>query len=67
MVTMGMPAAIYRWFFFAHSLRSLERNVLRFAGARPVLSSVIGSVESSSDLVRKKWLTTAFELGRTST
>ena len=33
-VSMGMPALIYRWFFFAHSLKNLQRNILGF----PVLS-----------------------------
>lgn len=31
-VTMGMPAAAYKWFFLAHSLRSFERNILKFCG-----------------------------------
>ena len=35
-VTMGMPAFVYRWYFRAHSLKSLERNVLGFADMSPV-------------------------------
>jgi putative NADPH-quinone reductase len=35
-VTMGMPALVYRWWFRAHSLKSLERNILKFVGIRPV-------------------------------
>ena len=31
-VTMGMPELAYRWWFGAHSLKSLERNVLKFVG-----------------------------------
>lgn len=27
-VTMGMPAFVYRWYFGTHSLKSLERNIL---------------------------------------
>lgn len=34
-VTMGMPALIYRWYFQAHGVRGLERSVLRFAGMKP--------------------------------
>jgi hypothetical protein len=30
-VTMGMPALIYRWYFRAHGVRGLERSVLKFA------------------------------------
>jgi putative NADPH-quinone reductase len=54
-VTMGMPALIYRAFFFAHSVRSLRRNILRFVGLGPVRESIIGSVESSAN-ARVKWL-----------
>lgn len=31
-VTMGMPAFIYRLYFRAHSIKSLRRNVLAFVG-----------------------------------
>ncbi len=55
-VTMGMPALAYRWYFCAHSLRSLKRNILGISGVKPIRSSVFGSVESVSDETRKKWL-----------
>ncbi len=45
-VTMGMPASAYRLFYRAHSLKSLERNILNFVGIKPVRASVIGLVES---------------------
>lgn len=35
-VTLGMPALVYRWYFGAHSLKSLQRNVLGLCGIRPV-------------------------------
>ena len=54
-VTMGMPALVYRWFFFAHSLRSLHRNILHFVGIKPVRTTIIGSVEGSA-ASREKWL-----------
>ena len=44
-VTMGMPGPIYRFFYRAHSVKSLERNVLRLVGFGPVRHSIIGSVE----------------------
>jgi putative NADPH-quinone reductase len=44
-VTMGMPGLVYRFFFGAHSLRSFERNVLRFVGFRPVRHTIIGNIE----------------------
>ena len=45
-VTMGMPAIFYRWFYRAHSLKSVERNILHFCGIRPVRATVVGMVES---------------------
>lgn len=43
-VTMGMPAPVYRWYFRAHGLKNLERNILRFSGFSPVRSTLLGSV-----------------------
>lgn len=62
-VTMGMPGFFYRWFFFAHSLRSLDRNILKFCGIRPVRWSIVGNVEDPSGKVQKKFLETAGLLG----
>ena len=41
-VTMGMPAPVYRWYFGAHRVKSLERNILRFVGFAPVQRTLIG-------------------------
>jgi putative NADPH-quinone reductase len=62
-VTMGMPAFVYRWFFFAHSLRSLKRNILYFVGVRPVRTTLIGSIEGSA-AARANWLARVAALGR---
>jgi putative NADPH-quinone reductase len=43
-VTMGMPALLYRWYFRAHTLRNLQRNILGFVGFRRIRTTVIGSV-----------------------
>lgn len=48
-VTMGMPGFAYRWFYRAHSLKSLQRNILGFTGVGPINSTVIGSVDSMTD------------------
>ena len=40
-VTMGMPGSLYRWYFRAHSLHSLQRNILDFIGFRRVRALVI--------------------------
>lgn len=45
LVTMGMPALVYRWFYRAHSVRSLERNILGFVGIAPVHETLVGQVE----------------------
>jgi putative NADPH-quinone reductase len=44
-VTMGMPAFAYRWFFFAHGLAALKRNILAFIGVKPVRDTLIGMVD----------------------
>jgi putative NADPH-quinone reductase len=44
-VTMGMPASVYRWYFGAHSVKSLERNILSFVGIVPVRETLIGMVD----------------------
>ncbi len=62
-ITMGMPAFIYRWYFGAHSLKSLERNILAFAGIKPVKQTLIGTVEADDDTERKKWLQKLHDLG----
>ena len=63
-VTMGMPAFVYRWFFGAHSLKSLERNILKFVGIKPIRESLIGLVASKDDRGRKRWLAKMESLGR---
>jgi putative NADPH-quinone reductase len=44
-VTMGMPAMVYRWYFRAHSLKALERNILGFVGIAPIHETLIGGVD----------------------
>ncbi len=62
-VTMGMPAFVYRWVFLAHSLRSLERNILGFSGIGPIKASLIGTVEGMNEAHRAGWLDTMRALG----
>ena len=64
-VTMGMPAPIYRWYFQAHSVKSLERNILGFCGIAPIHRTLIGRVEDMDDARCRKWLDTLHELGVT--
>lgn len=55
-VTMGMPAFVYRWIFFAHSLKSLKRNTLWFCGVGPVKATLIGNIEGMTEKQRAGWL-----------
>lgn len=55
-ITMGMPAFFYRWYFRAHSLKSLERNILKMCGIGPIKESLFGMVESVSDQKRNGWI-----------
>ena len=63
-VTMAMPAFIYRWYFFAHGLRSLKRNVLNYSGVAPVRETLIGSVKGMDRAAAEQWLAKVAALGR---
>ena len=62
-VTMGMPALVYRWYFRAHSVKSLERNVLGFVGIAPVHETLIGLTAGMKPKDAAKWLTKLERLG----
>ena len=62
-VTMGMPALVYHLFFRAHSLKSLERNIMKFCGIGPMRETLIGNVAASPEK-RRAWLGTMRKLGR---
>ncbi len=62
-VTMGMPALVYRHYFRAHSVKSLERNILGFVGIAPVHASLVGMVEGGDPAPRRRWLSRLRELG----
>ena len=63
-VTMGMPALAYRLFYLSHSLKSLERNILKFAGVKPVRTTLMGRVEGEDRADRRKaWLAQMRRLG----
>lgn len=62
-ITMGMPAFVYRWYFGAHSLRSLKRSILSLVGIGPNRHTLIGMIEGMSDAKRKAWFDTVRMLG----
>lgn len=62
-VTMGMPAPLYRLVFGAFGVRALARSVLGFAGIGPVRSTFFGGA-GDPETPYTRWLESARELGR---
>lgn len=62
-VTMGMPGLIYRWYYGAHAVRMLRRNILNFMGVAPVWTTIFGSVEGGPEQ-RLSWLRQVETLGK---
>lgn len=54
-VTMGMPAFVYRWWYGGHGVRGLERSALAFVGLRPVRRTLVGSVATLGSLGVQRW------------
>lgn len=63
-VTMGMPAFVYRWWFAAHSIRSLKRNVLQFVGIAPVRTTLVGGAGQVAPARAEALFTAMRRLGR---
>ncbi|MDH4052477.1 MAG: NAD(P)H-dependent oxidoreductase [Rubrivivax sp.] len=63
-VTMGMPALVYRYYFRAHSLKSLERNILGMVGIAPVHETLVGLVDRLDDAQTGRWMARLRKLGR---
>lgn len=62
-ITMGMPGLAYRWYFGAHSLKSLKRSILSLVGIGPNRHTLVGMIEDMSDAKRKAWLAALRRLG----
>lgn len=52
---MGMPALAYRWFYGAHSVRLMRRNILGFAGVAPVRSTLVGGAGTLDAAQVERW------------
>jgi len=61
---MGMPALVYRWFYCAHSVKNLERNILGFVGIAPVNETLVSAVDKLGEAGVKKWQNKLRDLGR---
>lgn len=55
-VTMGMPAVLYRFWFLGHGIAGMRHSILNFVGIRPVRQTFLGSVETVTDSRRHKWI-----------
>lgn len=62
-VTMGMPALVYRWYFGAHGLKSLIQN-LALVGIRSRRSFLAGMIAAMTVGKRRAWLDRLRENGR---
>jgi len=58
-VTMAMPAFVYRWYFHPHP----EKNTLRLSGINPINESLVGLVEGRKNARRERWLGRMYALG----
>jgi len=63
-MTMGMPGWFYRWYYGAHALKLLKRNILHFIGIKPVHATIYGMIEAVGDDKRRQWLREVEALGR---
>lgn len=63
-VTMGMPAFIYRWWFGAYAMRALETSLLGLAGIRPQRRTIIGGLGALTREKAAAHLKAVEELGR---
>lgn len=62
-VTMGMPALVYRWYFCGHSVKSLERNLLGMVGICSVKETLIGQTSDMPAASATQWLEVLRDLG----
>ena len=62
-VTMGMPAPFYRWFYGAPSVRLMRRNILGFSGIAPVRTTLVGGAAGLTPAQVDRWCTAMRRLG----
>jgi putative NADPH-quinone reductase len=63
-VTMGMPASFYRFWYLGHGIAGLRRNILNFVGISPVRETLFGMVEGASEVKRRKWISAMHAHGK---
>ena len=62
-VTMGMPALVFRLWFLSAGIEIVRRNILGLVGITLVRTSVIGGVDAMSERRRTGWLASMEALG----
>lgn len=55
-VTMGMPAFIYRTYFGGYGVRGFERSILSFCGVAPVQETLLGGAFADCESRALKWI-----------
>ena len=58
-----MPALVYRCYFRAHRMKSLERNILGCCGIAPIGETLIGRVSGLDEAARLRWFVKLHALG----
>jgi putative NADPH-quinone reductase len=62
--TLDTPQFIYKYFFGAPSVNQLKSRTLEFCGITPVKVSYFGPIQSSTEEIRKKFLSDVYALGK---
>lgn len=62
-VSMGMPALVYRWGYGAHSVKLMQRNILGFAGIAPVRATIVGKAGNMPAEQVERWCARLRRLG----
>ncbi len=62
-VTMGMPAPVYRWYFGQPAVQVLRRHVFGFVGIAPVRVTLLGGAGHPDDAQVARWLSRMGRLG----
>lgn len=64
-VSMGMPAPVFRWGYGGHSIRVWRRNVFGRAGIRPLRTTLVGRANELTPQRAASWCERLRRLGET--
>jgi putative NADPH-quinone reductase len=64
-VSMGMPAPVFRWVYGGHSIKVLRRNVFSRAGIRPMRTTLLGRAHQLTPQRAATWCERLRRLGAT--